>query len=82
MLHKIQLYTVGAKKSDFFYVVKVILQYFTFMCFYPGAVQLKKNKQKIPPEPTTVPWAAGGPGAVAGSADLPPVWPGALLPPV
>ena len=54
------------------------------MCFYPGAVQLKKNKQKIPPEPTTVPWAAGGPGAVAGSADLPPVWPGAgaLLPPV
>ena len=75
-------------KSDFFYVVKVILQYFTFMCFYPGAVQLKKNKQKIPPEPTTVPWA-GGPGAVAGSADLgppdlPPVWPGAgaLLPPV
>ena len=43
------------------------------MCVYPAGavVQLKKNKQKIPPEPPTAPgWAAGGPGG--GSADLGP----------
>ena len=42
------------------------------LCVYPGAVQLKKNKQKIPPDPTTDPGAAGGAGPVAGSADLGP----------
>ncbi len=42
-----------------------------FMCVYPAGavVQLKKNKQKIPPGPTTAPGSAG---PVGGSADLGP----------